>query len=133
MPFFNIRNYSPMVTNIQWCEVELNIIWLRVNNFNIKQKRAWNISFIICCQHQTTSGKINANKTQQILVTTEVFFCKNWTTTYSITTPSKSFYITFVDIFFLISLTYEKINRIWIWMKSTTYLSIMQDQAKKHN
>ena len=31
---------------------------------------------------------------------TSFFFCKNWTTTYSIITPSKSFYITFVDIFF---------------------------------
>ena len=28
-----------------------------------------------------------------------ILFCKNWTTTYLTTTPSKSFYITFVDFF----------------------------------
>ena len=29
-------------------EAELNIRLPRVNNFNIKQKKAWNICFIIC-------------------------------------------------------------------------------------
>ena len=43
---FNIRNYSPKVINIQRHEEELNIILSRVNNFDIKQKKAWNI-FII--------------------------------------------------------------------------------------
>ena len=74
---FNIRNYSPEVINIQRREAELNIILPRVNNFDIKQKKAWNICFIICHQHQTRSGKIKTNKTQQILVKTQVFFCKN--------------------------------------------------------
>ena len=60
---FNIRNYSPEVINIQRRQTELNIILLRVNNFNIKQKKAWNIFFIICYQHQIRSGKIKANKT----------------------------------------------------------------------
>ena len=64
---FNIRNYSPEV---------INIILPRVNNFDIKQKKAWNICFIICHQHQTRSGKIKTNKTQQILVKTQVFFVK---------------------------------------------------------
>ena len=36
---FNIRNYSPEAINIQRREAELNIIFLRVNNFDIKQKR----------------------------------------------------------------------------------------------
>ena len=32
--------------------------------------------FIICRQHQTRSGKIKANKTQQILVKTQDFLVK---------------------------------------------------------
>ena len=71
---FNIRNYSPEIINIQRREAELNIILLRVNNFDIKQKNAWNICFIICHQHQTRSGKIKTIKTQQISVKTQVFF-----------------------------------------------------------
>ena len=38
------------------------------------------------------------NKTQQISLKAQGFFCKNWITTYSTTTPRKSFYIIFVDI-----------------------------------
>ena len=37
--FNNIRNYSPEVINIQRREAEMNIILLRVNNCDIKQKR----------------------------------------------------------------------------------------------
>ena len=44
---FNIRNYSPEVINIQRREAELNMILPRVNNFDIKQKKAWNICFIM--------------------------------------------------------------------------------------
>ena len=33
----------------------------RVNNFDIKQREAWNICFIICHQHQARYGKIKAN------------------------------------------------------------------------
>ena len=58
---FNIRNYSPEVSDIQRREAELNIILQRVNNFDIKQKSAWNICFIIYPQHQTKSW-VNANK-----------------------------------------------------------------------
>ena len=76
MLFFNIRNYSPEVINIQRFEVELIIILPRMNSFNIKQKRAWNI-FNKCHQHQTRSGRIKANKTQQISVKTLAFFRKN--------------------------------------------------------
>ena len=43
---FNIRNYSPEVINIQQHEAELNIILPRVNNFDIKQKKAWNIDYM---------------------------------------------------------------------------------------
>ena len=57
---FNIRNYSPEVSNIQRCEAELNMTLRRVNNFDIKQKSAWNICFIIYPQHQTKSW-LNAN------------------------------------------------------------------------
>ena len=40
MPFlFNIRNYSPEIINIQQNNTELNIILLRMNNFDIKQKK----------------------------------------------------------------------------------------------
>ena len=37
---FNIRNYSPEVSNIQRREAEFNIILPRANNFDIKQKNA---------------------------------------------------------------------------------------------
>ena len=73
---FNIRNYSPEVINIQRHEAELNIVLPRVNNFDIKQKKAWNICFIIYHQHQTRSGKIKTNKTLQILVKAQAFFIK---------------------------------------------------------
>ena len=73
---FNIRNYSPEVIHIQRGEAEMNIILPTVNNFGIKQKKARNIYFIICHQHQSRSGKIKANKTQQISVTTQVSFVK---------------------------------------------------------
>ena len=61
---FNIRNYSPDANNVQRRKVELKIILLRVNNFDIKQKMAWNTCFVICHEHQTKSEKIKANKTQ---------------------------------------------------------------------
>ena len=73
---FIIRHFSPEVINIQRREEELNIILLRVNDFDIKQKQVWNVCFIICHQHQTRSGKIKANKTQQIFVKTQVSFLK---------------------------------------------------------
>ena len=68
----------------------------------LNKKKAWNIYFIICHQHETRSGKIKANKAQRISVTTQVFFCKNGTITYltTICSEPKSFYITFVNIFF---------------------------------
>ena len=49
-----------------------------MNNFDIK-KKAWNICFIICHQHQIRSEKVKTNETQQMLVTKQVFFWKNWT------------------------------------------------------
>ena len=60
---FNIRNYSPAVMNVQRREGELNIILPTVNNFDMKQKKAQNICFIICNHHQTRCGKIKTNKT----------------------------------------------------------------------
>ena len=49
---------------------------------------AWNICFIICHQYQTKSGKIKANKTQQMSVTAQVFFRNNRTTTHLTATPN---------------------------------------------
>ena len=43
---FNIRNYSPELVNIQLRKAELNMILSRVTNFDIKQKKAWNISLL---------------------------------------------------------------------------------------
>ena len=57
----NIRNYSPEISNIQQRETDLNIILPRVNNFNIKQKLAWNIYFIIYPQDRKKSW-VNAKK-----------------------------------------------------------------------
>ena len=56
-------------------EAELNIILPRVNNFDIKQKEAWSICFIIYQQQQTRFGKIKTNKTKQILFITQTIFC----------------------------------------------------------
>ena len=60
---FNIRNHSPEVSEVEYnrSEVELNIILPRVNNFDIKQKSAWNIHFIIYPKHQTKCWQ-NGNK-----------------------------------------------------------------------
>ena len=75
--FFNTINYSPDVINIQRREAELNITLPRMNNFDTKQKKAWNICFIICHQHQTRSSKIKTKKTQQTSVKTQVLSRKN--------------------------------------------------------
>ena len=84
---FNVRNYLPKVINIQRRVAELNIILPRVNNFNIKQTKAWTICFIVCHQYQTRCGKLKANKTVNFGHNTR-FFCKNWSTAYLITTPN---------------------------------------------
>ena len=44
---FNARNYAPEARNIQRHKAELNINLVRMNNFDIKQKAAWNICFTI--------------------------------------------------------------------------------------
>ena len=53
---FNIGNYTPKVKNIQQHKAELDITLLRVNNFYIKQKMAWNIYFII---YPSTKQKVS--------------------------------------------------------------------------
>ena len=113
---WNVRNYSPEVINIQLRKAELNIVLPWENNVDIEQKKVWNICFIICQQHQTRSGKIKANKTQQILVTRQVFFRKSWTTTYLATTSSKSFYISFKKFSVNKIIIHKKTNRIWIFL-----------------
>ena len=111
----NIRNYSPEVINIPRGEVELNITLPRVNNFDTKQKKTWNICFITCRQHQTRSADIKADKTQQIWSKRKYFLLK-LAAAYLTTTPCKSFLYCFCRYFFLKSLTHEKINRIWIFL-----------------
>ena len=54
--YCNIQKYSLKIRNIQQCKVELNITLQRVNNFVIKQKKSWNICFIIQPKHQTKNG-----------------------------------------------------------------------------
>ena len=70
---FNIRNHLHTVSNIQRREEELNIILPRVNNFDIKQKMAWDIC-------ECLQGNVNFSPN-----TTFFFFKKNSTITYSIT------------------------------------------------
>ena len=125
---FNIRNYSPEVIKLP-----RNIILPRVNNLDTKLKMAWNICFIICHKHQTRSEKIKAYKTQQISVKTQVFFCKNWTKTYLITTPSKAFNIIFVIFFWNHWLMKSSIRiRIFlIWNSQLNFFSVNCIRKKK--
>ena len=53
--------------------MELNIILPRLNNFDIKQKEAWNIYFIKFPQHQTRYWKIKAKKTANFSHNTRFF------------------------------------------------------------
>ena len=103
---FNIRDYSPEVINIQRREAELNIILPKINNFDIKQRKAWNICFIILHQHQTRFGKLKAKKTQQVSVKTEIFFVKTELQHITATTTPNN----------LKSFTHEKISRITIFL-----------------
>ena len=127
---FNIRNYSSEIINIQRLEVELNIILPKVNNYDIKQEKAWNICFIICHQHQTTSGKIKTNKTQ-ILFKTQVFFAKTELRHIWLQHLVNLLYC-FCWCFFLKSLTHEKTNRIrifliWNWQLIRDWCEIKQE------
>ena len=54
---FNIKNYSPEVINIQRQEAEFNIILARVNNFDIKQKKAWNIYLLYATNTKQDLGR----------------------------------------------------------------------------
>ena len=47
-----------------------------IYNFDIKQKKAWNICFIICHQLETVSGKIKTNKNTGNLGQNTSLFCK---------------------------------------------------------
>ena len=122
---FNIRNYS-LDAKRSWI-----LILPRVNNFDVKHKRAWNIFFIICHPHQTISGKIKTNKTQQISVKTQVLICKNWTRAYLSTTLSNHF-ILFLLILFSEIISPWKINRIrifltWNWQLIRDWRAIKHD------
>ena len=93
-----ITNYSPEVINIKQHKAELNIILPRVNNFDNKQKRDG--IFILSYATSTKNDLRRWRLTKHSKFRSQnKFFCKNWTTTYATTTPRKSFYITFVNIF----------------------------------
>ena len=127
---FNIRNYSPDVINIQRRQAELNIL-TRVNSFDIKQKGMEYLFYYmpLCYQHKTRSLKIKPNKTHQFSVTAQVFFWKN-----STTAPSKSFYITVVDIFLkIINPRKNQYNANFPNMKSKSHSRMTRDQARKHD
>lgn len=61
---FRIRNYSSEGSNTQRREVGFNIIFPTLNDFDIIQKMAWGICFIIYPLHQTNSKWVNAKKMQ---------------------------------------------------------------------
>ena len=81
---FNIRNYSPEVSNIQRREAKLNIILPTVNNVAIKQKSAWNIYFVIYSHHQTkfwlNAKKAKKKKKKSMSAKLSFFFFKNSST-----------------------------------------------------
>ena len=81
----------------------------------IKQKKAWNICFIIWHQPQTRSGRIKTNKTQQISAKTQVFFVK-----------TGLHFILFLLIFF--SEIYRiRIFLTWNWQLIRDWREIMQE------
>ena len=70
-----------------------------MSNFDIKQKKhGIFISLYVPAPNKSWEDKDKQNTASSGQNTS--FFCKNWTRKYSTTTPSKSFYIIFVDIFF---------------------------------
>ena len=48
---------SPEVINIQRRDAELNIILLRVNNFDIKQKNTWNFVLLYATNTKEDLGR----------------------------------------------------------------------------
>ena len=99
----------------------MNIILPRVNNFDIKHKKKEYLFYYM----PPTPNKIWEYKYQQnrkFRSKHKFFFRKSWTTTYLTASPRKSFYIVFVDIFFLKSLTHEKFSRIWIFLTWSWHL-----------
>ena len=92
------------------------IIQPRVNNFDIKQKKSWNICFIKWHQHQTRCQKTKTNKTQQISVKTQVFLVKT-----ELQHTKLQLLVNLFIIFLLIFLSEiispsKKINRIRIFL-----------------
>ena len=100
-----IRNYSPEVSNIQRREAELNIISLRVNNFDIKQKR-----------HGIFVLSYTTNKIHHISVIAQVFFGKTELQHIQLQLLINHFILLWFIFFFQKSLTHEKINRIRIFL-----------------
>lgn len=70
---FNIRIYSPEVSNIRERKAELNIVFPRLNNLLNKKQHE---TFPLLCTPSTKQNRVNARKALQILVTTQlsVFF-----------------------------------------------------------
>ena len=114
---FNIRNYSPKVINIQWWKAELNIILPRVNNFEIKQKKAWNIYYIIWHQYQTRSRRIKTKKTHQTSAKTQAFFIKTELRHIKLQLLVNHFILFSLIFSSEIISPWKKINRIQIFLK----------------
>ena len=64
-------NFKRFDTKLQQEKRDIRILLPII--ISILNKKAGNICFIICHQHETRSGKINANKTKQISVKTFFF------------------------------------------------------------
>ena len=120
---FNIRNYSP--------EASLNIILPRVSNFNIKQKRHGIFVLLYATNTKQYLGRYRVTNHSKFRSKHKYFFCKNWTTTYKTTTPSKLFYIILLEFFSGI-ISPWKINRIrnfltWNWQVIQDWRKIKQE------
>ena len=92
---FNITNYLTKVSNIQWREVELNIILTRVNKFDITPKIARNICFVIYT-HSTKQNQI------EWMLTKHTKFQWQYNFTIESIPCSKYFYAVFVVVVIII-------------------------------
>ena len=70
---FNIRNYSPEVTNVQQREAELKIIFSRVNNFDIKQEMYGIFVLLYAINTKQDLGRLKLTKHRKVRSKYNVF------------------------------------------------------------
>ena len=70
---FNIRNYSPEVTNVQQHEAELKIIFSRVNNFDIKQEMYGIFVLLYATNTKQDLGRLRLTKHRKVRPKHDVF------------------------------------------------------------